>query len=97
MRFSSGGTATAPMVPDAAIQTDQARKIVMTVGKDGTLTPKTVLVGSVVDGLRIIRSGLTAQDRVVIAGGQMSMPGSKVQIVYGRPEQCQQHRQSFLQ
>ncbi|MES2288088.1 MAG: efflux RND transporter periplasmic adaptor subunit [Pseudomonadota bacterium] len=84
MRFSSGGTATALMVPDAAIQTDQARKIVMTVGKDGTLTPKPVLVGSVVDGLRIIRSGLTAQDRVVIAGGQMSMPGSKVQIKIGK-------------
>lgn len=84
MRFSSGGTATALMVPDSAVQTDQARKIVMTVGKDGTLTPKPVLVGSVVDGLRIVRSGLTAQDRVVIAGGQMSMPGSKVQIKIGK-------------
>jgi hypothetical protein len=26
-------------VPDAAIQTDQARKIVLTVGKDGTVAP----------------------------------------------------------
>lgn len=84
MRFASGGTETALMVPDSAVQTDQARKIVMTVGKDGTLTPKPVLVGSVVDGLRIVRSGLTAQDRVVIAGGQMSMPGSKVQIKIGK-------------
>jgi hypothetical protein len=30
------------MVPDAAIQTDQARKLVLTVGKDGTVAPKPV-------------------------------------------------------
>ncbi len=84
MRFSSGGTETALMVPDSAVQTDQARKIVMTVGKDGALTPKPVLVGAVVDGLRIVRSGLTPEDRVVIAGGQMAMPGTKVQTKIGR-------------
>ncbi|WP_404334509.1 efflux RND transporter periplasmic adaptor subunit [Sphingomonas sp. MMS12-HWE2-04] len=84
MRLSAGGTATALMIPDSAIGTDQARKIVMTVGKDGSLQPKPVTLGPVVDGLRVVRSGLTPQDRVVLAGGQMSPPGSKVQVKPGK-------------
>lgn len=78
MRLSAGGTAQALMVPDAAIQTDQARKLVLTVGNDGTVAPKPVVLGPVVDGLRIIRSGLSAQDRVVISGTQFAAPGGKV-------------------
>jgi multidrug efflux system membrane fusion protein len=84
MRLSSSGNATALMVPDAAIQTDQARKLVLTVGKDGTVTPKPVELGPVLDGLRIIRSGLTPQDRVVISGTQMAFPGTKVQAQAGK-------------
>lgn len=84
MRLSAGGTTRALMVPDAAIQTDQARKLVLTVGADGTVAPKPVELGPVVDGLRIIRSGLTPQDKVVIAGTQMAMPGAKVQPKPGR-------------
>ncbi|ATY30802.1 efflux RND transporter periplasmic adaptor subunit [Sphingomonas psychrotolerans] len=86
MRLSAGGTTTALMVPDSAIGTDQARKIVVTVGKDGTLQPKPVVLGPVVDGLRVVRSGLTPQDRVVLAGGLMAPPGSKVQIKPGKIE-----------
>ncbi|MEP9357993.1 efflux RND transporter periplasmic adaptor subunit [Sphingomonas sp. KR3-1] len=78
MRLSAGGTATALMVPDSAIQTDQARKLVLTVGKDGTVASKPVVLGPVVDGLRVVRSGLTAQDRVVISGTQFAQPGGKV-------------------
>lgn len=84
MRLSAGGTTRALMVPDAAIQTDQARKLVLTVGPDGTVAPKPVELGPVLDGLRIIRSGLTPQDKVVIAGSQMAMPGAKVQPKPGR-------------
>lgn len=84
MRLAAGGTVQALMIPDAAIQTDQARKLVLTVGADGTVAPKPVTLGPVVDGLRIIRSGLTPKDRVVIAGTQMAMPGAKVQVKPGR-------------
>jgi RND family efflux transporter MFP subunit len=84
MRLSSGGAAQALMVPDTAIQTDQARKLVLVVGADGTVSPRPVELGPVVDGLRIIRSGLTQSDRVVIAGTQMAMPGTKVQAKPGR-------------
>ncbi|WP_020203437.1 efflux RND transporter periplasmic adaptor subunit [Cupriavidus sp. WS] len=78
MRLASGGATTALLVPDAAIQTDQARKVVLTVSKDGTVEAKPVALGPVVDGLRIVRSGLAPNDNVVVGGVQMAVPGSKV-------------------
>lgn len=86
MRLSSAGTATALLVPDAAVQTDQARKVVLVAGKNGDVTPRPVVLGPVVDGLRVVRSGLTTGDRVVIAGGQLVLPGAKVQIRPGKIE-----------
>ena len=83
MRLATSGTAPAMLVPDAAIQTDQTRKIVMVAAGDGTLTPKPVVLGPLVDGLRVIRSGLSPTDKVVIAGGQNVMPGMKAQLKRG--------------
>jgi len=84
MRLANGGTAKALLVPDTAIQTDQARKTLLVVGKDGTVGVKPVTLGPVVDGLRVIRSGLEPTDRVVIVGTQMAMPGGKVQAQAGK-------------
>ncbi len=78
MRLADGGTTAALLVPDASIRTDQARKIVLTVGKDGTVAAKPVETGPLVAGLRVIRSGLSKADRVVVQGVQFAMPGSKV-------------------
>jgi RND family efflux transporter MFP subunit len=80
MRLADGGTTAALLVPDAAIRTDQARKIVLTVGKDGTVAAKPVETGPLVAGLRVIRSGLAKADRVVVQGVQFAMPGSKVNV-----------------
>jgi RND family efflux transporter MFP subunit len=78
MRLASGGTRQALLVPDAAIQTDQARKLVLVVGNDGVVQPRPVELGPVVQGLRVIRSGLQPSDRVVISGTQLAAPGAKV-------------------
>lgn len=80
LRLSSGGTTAALLVPDSAVVTDQARKVVTVVGRDGSLAPKPVVTGPLIDGLRVIRSGLDPRDRVVIAGAQLAMPGMKVQV-----------------
>src|SRR5216684_2737299 len=66
------------LVPDAALTTDQSRKLVMTVGPDGTVVPKVVEIGALSDGLRIVRSGLAADDQVVINGLMRARPGAKV-------------------
>lgn len=84
MRLGSGGTVQALLVPDAAVRTDQARKVVLVVGQDGAVATKPVTAGPLVDGLRIVRSGLSPQDRVIIAGTQLAQPGSKVQVRVGR-------------
>jgi len=84
MRMASGGTVQALLVPDTAVQTDQTRKLLLVVSADGTVAPKEVALGPVVDGLRVIRSGLAPTDRVVIDGTQSAMPGSKVTARRGR-------------
>ena len=83
LRLAAGGTTTALLVPDAAVQTDQARKVVTVVEKDGSLSPHPVVTGPVLDGLRVIRSGLATTDRVVISGAQLAMPGMKVNVRSG--------------
>jgi RND family efflux transporter MFP subunit len=84
MRLSTSGTTAALLVPDAAVQTDQARKIVLVVAKDGSVAPRPVVLGPVLDGLRVVRSGLTTADQVIISGTQLAMPGTKVQVRPGK-------------
>jgi RND family efflux transporter MFP subunit len=73
-----GGEGTALLIPDTAIASDQSRKIVFTVADDGTVGTKLIELGPIVDGLRVIRSGLAATDRIVIDGLQRARPGQKV-------------------
>jgi RND family efflux transporter MFP subunit len=84
MRLASGGTERALLVPDSAVQTDQTRKLLLVVGKDDKVSAKQVELGPLVGGLRVIRGGLLPGDRVVIAGTQSALPGSKVTVRPGR-------------
>jgi membrane fusion protein, multidrug efflux system len=78
MRLTDGAPAQALLVPDAAVRTDQARKVVYVVGKDGTVAAREVSPGPRIGSLRSIRAGLSADDKVVIQGLQMVQPGAKV-------------------
>jgi RND family efflux transporter MFP subunit len=73
-----GGKQDAVLVPDSAVASDQSRKIVFTVADDGMVGVKLVELGPIVDGLRVIRSGLAASDRIVIDGLARARPGQKV-------------------
>ncbi|WP_374512622.1 efflux RND transporter periplasmic adaptor subunit [Brevundimonas sp.] len=84
-RLAGAGTYQAMLVPDAAVATDQARRIVYVVGNDGSVAPRPVELGPLVDGLRVVRSGLRPTDRVIINGVQrIQAPGMKVQARNGR-------------
>jgi multidrug efflux system membrane fusion protein len=83
LRLSLGRPQLAMLVPAAAVVPDQSRQIVMTVAPDGTVVPKTVEVGDLEQGLRVIRSGLAPTDRVVIDGLVRVRPGAKVAPVAG--------------
>jgi multidrug efflux system membrane fusion protein len=73
-----GGTHDALLIPDGAIASDQANKIVFTVADDGTVGTKRVELGPIIDGLRVVRSGLAPTDRIVIDGLPRARPGQKV-------------------
>ena len=68
------------LVPDQAIVTDQARQVVYVVNAEGVIGQKVVTPGQLMNGLRVIREGLTPQDRVVISGVQRARPGRKVTV-----------------
>lgn len=66
------------LVPDAAVGTEQARKFVYVVDKDDVARIKYVTLGQIVDGLRVIESGLADADRVVTDGLMRVKAGAKV-------------------
>jgi RND family efflux transporter MFP subunit len=66
------------LVPDSAVLPDQSQHMVMTVSMDGTVAPKQVEVGDIRGGLRVIRSGLSPSDRVILDGLLHAASGSKV-------------------
>src|ERR1700743_335381 len=65
------------LLPDTAIATDQSRKIVFVVKDDNTVEARTVVLGPLDEGLRVIREGLKAEDRVIIDGIQRARVGAK--------------------
>ena len=84
MRLLGSGAYTALLVPDAAVSADQSDKVVMVAGPGDTVQPRKVTLGPIVDGLRVIRSGLAPGDRVIIEGQQRVRPGMKVSVKPGR-------------
>ncbi|MFJ5487437.1 efflux RND transporter periplasmic adaptor subunit [Hansschlegelia beijingensis] len=78
LRMQASEPFEALLVPDVAILSDQTRKIVMTVGPDNKVVPKVVELGQLDGELRIIRSGLSPDDRVIVDGLMRARPGSEV-------------------
>jgi RND family efflux transporter MFP subunit len=72
------------LIPDTAVVTDAARKVVYVIGKDGTIASRPVTLGPLLDNLRIVRSGIGPADRIVISGIQRVHPGQKAEAKPGR-------------
>ena len=68
----------AVLIPDDIVVSDQARKMVMVVGADNLIEPRIVELGPIVQGLRVVREGLTVEDRVVVNGILRARPGATV-------------------
>jgi membrane fusion protein, multidrug efflux system len=77
LRVAVAPPASVLLLPDAAVVLDQSQHLVMTVSTDGTVVPKIVETGDLRGGLRVIRSGLDANDRVVIDGLVRAIPNTK--------------------
>jgi multidrug efflux system membrane fusion protein len=66
------------LLPDAAIGTEQARKYVLNVSAENIVIQRYVTLGDLVDGLRVIKTGLAAEDRVIVNGLIQARLGAKV-------------------
>ena len=75
-----GGEYDAVLIPDSAVVSDQARKIVFVVGPENVVQARPVVLGPIYEGLRVVRSGLKADDKVVLDGlaNPMVRPGAKI-------------------
>jgi multidrug efflux pump subunit AcrA (membrane-fusion protein) len=74
------------LVPDSAIGSEQVRKYVLVVDDSGTAVQKYVTLGQLEGGLRVVKDGLVATDRVIVNGLMRARAGIKVKaVVQGAP------------
>ncbi|MCA1247265.1 efflux RND transporter periplasmic adaptor subunit [Massilia sp. MS-15] len=78
VQVGSGVAEPRIVINDRAVGTDQSRKFVVVVGSDGKAEYRPVQLGPVVDGMRVVRSGLKAGEKIVVGGLQRVRPGAPV-------------------
>jgi multidrug efflux system membrane fusion protein len=78
IRMGQAKADPALLINERAVGTDQNKKFVMVVGADNKVAWREVTLGASVDGLRIVTSGLKANERIVVNGLQRVRPGSLV-------------------
>jgi multidrug efflux system membrane fusion protein len=78
LQLIDANTYPAVLVQDNAIGSDLGKKYVLVVDPQNTARYRTVELGSKVDGLRIVQSGLNKGDRIVVDGLQKASSGMKV-------------------
>ncbi len=78
MRLLGSGAYRGMLVPDEAVSADQSRQIVLTVDPHNVVRQKVVVAGPLIEGLRVIRSGLDETDRVIVSGVQRAKAGKPV-------------------
>jgi RND family efflux transporter MFP subunit len=81
MRITGGQSYRVLLVPDAAVKQDQDRRLVMVVNRSGHAMNLPVTTGPLVGGLRVIRSGLDINHRVIVGGQQKVRQGGAVRTV----------------
>jgi RND family efflux transporter MFP subunit len=79
VRLPDGEATPAMMVADRAIATDQDRRYVWVIDAQGKAQYRSVTLGRMEAGLRVVRSGLTPDDRVVVRGLQRVRAGTEVE------------------
>ncbi|HEY0849070.1 MAG TPA: efflux RND transporter periplasmic adaptor subunit [Bradyrhizobium sp.] len=66
------------LVPDVALGADQAGRYVLVVNSDNVVEQRKVTTGPIEGNLRVIETGLKADDKVVVGGLLRAIPGQKV-------------------
>jgi RND family efflux transporter MFP subunit len=77
LRLPGSGAYEAVLIPDAAIVSDQSERFVYVVEADGAIRRQVVDMGPVVQGLRVVRKGLSGAEMIIVRGLQRVRPGLK--------------------
>jgi len=78
VQLGAADSRKAVLINERAVGTDQSRKFVFVVGADGKAEYRPVTLGPVVDGLRVVRSGVKPGEKIVVNGLQRVRPGAPV-------------------
>jgi RND family efflux transporter MFP subunit len=78
LQLPGSGQYRAILIPAEAVGTDQSQKFVWVIDAENKAQYRTVKIGPMIDGLRVVREGLGPEDRVVVAGIQRVRPGMVV-------------------
>jgi RND family efflux transporter MFP subunit len=84
LRLLGSGTYDGLLIPDEAIVSQQSDQVVFVVGANGDVQQRKVGLGPRVGGLRVIQSGLEANEQVIIDGVQRAKVGLKVTATPGQ-------------
>jgi membrane fusion protein, multidrug efflux system len=89
VQLEGGGVFHALLIDDKAVLTDQDRKYVYVLGPGNTAVRRDIELGRMVDGLRVVNSGLESADKVIVHGVQKvfvaGMPVAPQVIAMGEP------------
>ena len=78
VRIPGNGEYPAMLVRDSALGSDQGRAYVLVVDERNLAAFRPVKLGPLLDGLRVVREGLSADDRVIVTGLMNARPGLPV-------------------
>jgi len=80
VRIPGSGKYTALLVHDNAIGSDQGKPFVFVVDADDVIKQVPVDIGPLYEGLRVVKSGIAKEDRVIVDGMALVRQGTKVNV-----------------
>ncbi|MBT2295932.1 multidrug efflux RND transporter periplasmic adaptor subunit MexE [Pseudomonas fluorescens] len=78
LKLVGSGTYSAVLINDEAVGTDLGKKFVLVMDADNKPAYRAVELGPKIEGLRIVRKGLSKDDTIIVKGLQRARPGSPV-------------------
>jgi RND family efflux transporter MFP subunit len=78
LQLLGSGTYRATLMPDSAVGTDQDRKFALVVTPDNHVEYRSITLGPMIEGLRVVKQGLKDGEKIVVSGLQRVRPGMTV-------------------
>lgn len=85
VRIPGSGKYNGLLVHDNAVGSDQGKPFVFVVGQDDTVKQVPVELGPLHDGLRVVKTGITQDERIIVDGMALVRAGGKVAVKEERP------------